>query len=109
MKIAEALGKEIARDGLKRTQVYKIFGELRKIEMRERTRINEKKLEQSSKRNLILLKPRLSWQAERIKEFKRLKEVFETCIDEVGDDRERFFNFVDFAEAILAYHRAAGG
>ncbi|HEX9000884.1 MAG TPA: type III-A CRISPR-associated protein Csm2, partial [Blastocatellia bacterium] len=27
----------------------------------------------------------------------------------VGEDKEKFERFVDFFEAILAYHKAAGG
>jgi CRISPR/Cas system CSM-associated protein Csm2 small subunit len=38
-----------------------------------------------------------------------LKDVLTWAIDEVGADETKFARFVDFFEAILAYHQAAGG
>ena len=40
---------------------------------------------------------------------KELTNVLTPAIDLVGENRNRFQNFVDFFEAILAYHTAAGG
>ena len=71
-----------------------------------------------AKRELQLLKPRLAYQAakERGKGVDELKDILTTAIDEVfagTDDNivltQRFRNFVDLFEALLAYHRAAGG
>ena len=39
----------------------------------------------------------------------RLKQVLTQAIDLVGRDRARFTRFVEFFEAIMAYHKAAGG
>jgi len=39
----------------------------------------------------------------------QLVSVLSPAIDLVGDDRERFERFVEFFEAILAYHKAHGG
>ena len=38
-----------------------------------------------------------------------LKEILTQAIDRVGDDQKKFNRFVDFFEAILAYHKAYGG
>jgi CRISPR type III-A-associated protein Csm2 len=77
--------------------------------MKERAREGEK-LDKQSRRDLALLKPRLTWQAARpgLRGLSLLKEVSTKCIDVIGDDRNKFLNFMDFAEAILAYHRALG-
>ena len=40
--------------------------------------------------------------------MKVMSELLSSAIDLVGQDRNRFQNFVDFFEAILAYHTAAG-
>ena len=65
----------------------------------------------------MLLKPKLAYQASRDRgnAGSDLREALEPCLDEVskGKDyeakRERFLRFVDFFEAILAYHREKGG
>jgi CRISPR type III-A-associated protein Csm2 len=111
VEIGKRIGELLAGAGLSSTQVYRFFGVLRRIEMKERPRIKEKELDRQSKRELSLLKPRLAWQAARpgLREgFGPLRDIFTKCIDVIGDDRRKFLNFMDFAEAILAYHRALG-
>lgn len=64
-----------------------------------------------NKDELLLLKPKLAYAAAKPgakKGIIDLKEVLSTAIDNV-DDADKFKNFVNFFEAILAYHRAAGG
>jgi CRISPR-associated protein Csm2 len=60
-------------------------------------------------RRLLLLQPKLEYQARRQKEVKGLKDVLILAIEQVKGNRERFVRFVEFFEAILAYHVAAGG
>jgi CRISPR-associated protein Csm2 len=58
-------------------------------------------------RELLLLKPKLAYQARRAgRGMANLQQVLDPAIGLVGNDRERFQNFVDFFEAIVAYHRS---
>ncbi len=59
-------------------------------------------------RELILLKPKLRYQTARKNELEDLALLLIRAIDQV-ENREQFQRFADFFEAILAYHKAAGG
>lgn len=101
------LGKSLAdeRNGLKASQIRNIFGKVRQIEMYWATTEPE---DQAALRDLILLKPKLRYQAERKREVKALADLLTRMIDQV-DNRDKFQRFADFFEAILAYHKAEGG
>ena len=59
---------------------------------------------------LLMLKPKLAYAAKRHGGgVNTLKNVLTQAIDRVGNDSEKFNRFVDFFEAILAYHKAYGG
>lgn len=94
---AESLGRKLARN-LKTAQIRKVYGAVKKIQMSEEFNRNE----------LIMLKPKLAYAAARKSEVEDLKDVLTQAINEV-DNTHKFKNFVDFFEAILAYHRAFGG
>lgn len=106
----EQIGTALAHS-LAAAQIRNIFGMVRQIEMNW---MNESD-EPAARRNLILLKPKLRYQAERKQEVKDLATILSDAIDVVDDDsksitaRERYQRFVEFFEAILAYHKAAGG
>ena len=106
---AENIGTTLARQ-LTTAQIRNVFGTVRQIEMSWGRRASESQCKQAA-RQLLLLKPKLAYQAERQrgKGVKELAEVLIPAIDLVEEDRDRFQNFVDFFEAILAYHTAAGG
>jgi len=106
---AENIGTSLARQ-LTTSQIRNIFGTVRQIEMSWRPRATDKERKYAA-RQLILLKPKLAYQArrERGKGVQELADVLIPAIDLVGEDRNRFQNFLDFFEAILAYHTAAGG
>lgn len=95
---AENLGRKLARN-LKTSQIRKVYGAVKKIQMSDKFQRND----------LIMLKPKLAYAAARNDEVTDLKDALTQAIDKVGDDPHRFKNFVDFFEATLAYHRAAGG
>ncbi|MBC8462228.1 MAG: type III-A CRISPR-associated protein Csm2 [Deltaproteobacteria bacterium] len=127
VKWAEKVGTGLARnERLKAAGVRNFFGMVRKIEATEASR--KLKQEQSSDktsereqlsdetyRELLLLKPKLEYQAQRDRETARseaiatLTRILRPAIDAIGQDAKAFRNFVDFFEAILAYHKAAGG
>lgn len=103
VKVSERLGRDFV-NGLSTSQIRNIFGEVKRLQMRG-------EFDQQASRELILLKPKLAYQAGRHNTTKvpELAKVLSEAIDRVGSDQRRFENFVDFFEAILAYHKAHGG
>lgn len=96
---AENLGNMLESRRLKTSQIRKVYGAVKKIQMSDDFKRND----------LIMLKPKLAYAAARNHEVTDLKDALTQAIDRVGDDPVKFKNFVDFFEATLAYHRAAGG
>ncbi len=94
---AESLGRKLARN-LKTAQIRKVYGAVKKIQMSEEFNRNE----------LIMLKPKLAYAAARKSEVSDLKDALTQAINEV-DSTHKFKNFVDFFEAVLAYHKFYGG
>lgn len=95
---AEKIGRYLANKKLSTSQIRNIFGEIKRIEASGYDR-----------NRLILLKPRLAYAAGRHGgAVKDLRDVLMTAIDAV-DDTKKFDYFVNFFEAILAYHRDEGG
>lgn len=115
VELAKVIGGNLKNKGLSTSQVRGFFAKVREIEAKEQARKGEERLSDDTYRELILLKPKLAYQAERTKQntnsegVAELQKVLGPAIDLVETDPERFRNFVDFFEAILAYHRAAGG
>ncbi len=101
---AEHIGQELARP-LSKSQIRNIFGRVRQIQFNWR----EEKDQAEAYRDLQLLRPKMAYQAARESAVKPLVKVLDRAIEEVGDSRERFQRFVDFFEAILAYHTKYGG
>ena len=96
---AKDLGSRLEKRRLKTSQIRKVYGAVKKIQMSEEFNRNE----------LIMLKPKLAYAAARNEAVTDLKDALTQAIDKVGDDPNRFKNFVDFFEATLAYHKDAGG
>ncbi|MEW6619054.1 MAG: type III-A CRISPR-associated protein Csm2 [bacterium] len=108
---AEKLGKDlcdkkdergnILSKGMTKSQIRNIFNSVKQMEMKG---FNPK--------DLLLLKPKLAYAAVRpgaTNGTRVIKDILTKAIDKVGDDAKKFDNFCNFFEAILAYHRAAGG
>ena len=93
---AEVLGRKLARN-LKTSQIRKVYSAVKKIQM-----------EGFNRNELIMLKPKLAYAAARKSEVGDLRDTLTKAINEV-DNEEKFKNFVNFFEAILAYHKAFGG
>ena len=115
VKTAEELGKDLAtRYKLSTNQIRNIFGTVRRIEMNWPDTPEDaagQKAAAHAFRELQLLKPKMAYQAKREggQGVSTLVGVLTQAIDAVGNDRQRFQNFVDFFEATLAYHKAYGG
>ena len=113
VKEAEALGKQLTRreSRLTTSQIRALFGEVRQIEAQ--LSAGDVGGQQRALRKLLLLKPKMAYRAKREgKGVAELANVLDPAIDLVVggvDPRENFRRFVDFFEAVLAYHKAAGG
>lgn len=99
----EKLGKASAR--VAASQIRNIFSKVRQIEMYWPADVE---VDQAGMRELILLKPKLRYQTARKNELEDLAQLLIRAINEV-QNRTQFQRFADFFEAILAYHKAAGG
>lgn len=111
---AQRFGGELATtDGLSKSQIRNIFGEVRQIEADWQG--SESENARSGMRRLLLLKPRMAYQRARERKTESLMVLLTDAIDLVAkateprQQYERFRHFVEFFEAILAYHTAAGG
>lgn len=88
------------------SQIRSAYGTVKKLEMQNEFTVK-------SYRELLLLKPKLAYarkrsQKERI--FQELENALSIAIDAVDVKQpETFKRFCNFFEAILAYHKAAGG
>lgn len=107
---AEKIGSAIARQ-VTSSQIRNIFGTARQIQMRWPTDAA------SAYRDAVLLRPKLGYYAkrERGQGMANLERILSPALEEMSraktleERRERFNRFVDFFEAIVAYHKAYGG
>ena len=109
-KVGTALSKSLST-----SQLRGVFGTLRRIQMRWQPGASPDHVACEMK-ELRLLKPRLAYQAGRARQgssvegrgISDLEPVLRDAIDLVTC-REEFRHLVDYLEAIVAYHRFAGG
>ena len=99
VKEAEKFGKQLARD-LTTSQIRNIYGAVKKMQMKGELDTHK----------LLMLKPKLAYAAKRHGGgVETLKDVLTDAIGFVENDLKNFNRFVDFFEAILAYHKSYGG
>ena len=107
---AEKIGQAIARQ-VTSSQIRNIFGTARQIQMRWEADA------EAAYRDAVLLRPKLSYFAKREggQGMASLERILSPALEEMsrGKDsherRQRFNRFVDFFEAIVAYHKFHGG
>ena len=109
---ADTLGQQLKDQGLSTSQIRALFGEVRQIEAEWSIDAGRAR----ARRRLILLKPKMAYRArrERGRAVQALVEVLDPALDLVVSappDKQdgHFGRFVEFFEAILAYHKAYGG
>ncbi|OQA29610.1 MAG: hypothetical protein BWY57_03284 [Betaproteobacteria bacterium ADurb.Bin341] len=101
---AEQFGRSIARS-VTTSQIRNIYGTVKKLEMNAELDLPA----------ILLLKPRIAYATARNKGLGDLAQVITKAIDVISQGRddaqkqEYFQRFCKGFEAILAYHRAAGG
>ncbi len=96
------------REDVTTSQIRNLFGPVRQIQL------VWKKSENATEglRKVMLLRPKIAYQAERSRKpgFRSLEKVLDKAIEEIGkgqdanEQTERFRRFVEFFEAIVAYH-----
>jgi len=114
VRCADQLGRSLKESGLTTSQIRALFGEVRQIEGQWHSDdLNREK----ARRRLILLKPKMAYRArrERGRAVQELVGVLDPALQEVIQEKDRkkqdenFQRFVEFFEAILAYHKFYGG
>jgi CRISPR-associated protein Csm2 len=102
VEYAENSGKFMAKNGLTNSKIRSIFGEVKRIQMSEF---------EKEKSAFVLLKPKVAYalgRDDRNEGLKLFKLIFDRSSQDVVDQKS-FYNFCNFMEAILAYHKANGG
>ncbi len=105
---AEDIGRAIARQ-VTTSQIRNIFGTARQIQLRWP---NDP---EGAYRDAVLLRPKLSYFAKREgRAMEDLRKVLTPALEMVSQGPEaerqvRFNRFMDFFEAIVAFHKAYGG
>ena len=117
IEVAESIGRHLARN-VTTSQIRNIFGTVRTIEQDVKTLEDDQQLPIQVQRDLQMLLPKLAYQYGRVQgreddpqkaAMGALTGILSEAIALVGSDVRRFRNFMDFFEAILAYHRRYGG
>jgi len=110
---ADKFGKYLKDNFLSSSQLRNIFGEMKMLQMKLNAK--EESFDTITKRFLLLL-PKLSYSAGRLRtralnEFKEIFDIAHKAVDinSLENFKKHYNNFVDFIEAILAYHRSHGG
>jgi CRISPR-associated protein Csm2 len=114
VKWADQLGQDLKGLGLATSQIRALFGEVRQIEAQWGITPENR---QKASRRLILLKPKMAYRShkERGRGVQELVNVLGPALDEVIKEKDpikqddNFRRFVEFFEAILAYHKSYGG
>lgn len=111
IQFADRLGQHL-KDTLSTSQIRNVFGEVRRIQQKGYTN--------SFDSEVLLLKPKLAYAKARAQGKNNgattLEQVLSPAIDAIFESNpesnqkfQRFENFANFFEAILAYHKAYGG
>jgi CRISPR-associated protein Csm2 len=116
---AEKIGQHISRL-VTTSQIRVIFSAVRMIEQDTRDLAPEVELPVATQRSIRMLRPKLAYQYGRVEGYdddpkkaamgamtKILSDSIAIALEQ--DSQARFQNFIDFFEAILAYHRRYGG
>jgi CRISPR-associated protein Csm2 len=115
VKRADEIGRSMYDSKLSTNQIRALFGEVRQIEGQWNI---DPENRQKALRRLVLLKPKMAYRArkERGQAVRDLVDILTPALDEVLQVKDNakqqdqaFQHFVEFFEAILAYHKSYGG
>lgn len=102
VEFAYKAGKYMAENNLSNSKIRSIYGEVKRIQMGSF---------EKEKSSFYLLKPKVAYAVARDSKNQGLKLfqlIFDKCYEYVTD-QQTFLNFSNLFEAILAYHKFAGG
>ncbi|NWF51093.1 MAG: type III-A CRISPR-associated protein Csm2 [Ignavibacteriaceae bacterium] len=111
----QEFGRRFSDNDLSTSQIRNVYGEVKKIQMKNSMLKENEKMEIIPLRMLL---PKLAYSAARAKKkgTDELKDVLskgiETVLEDENNSKEiikRFEMFSNFFEALLAYHKAEGG
>ncbi len=99
------------------SQIRNIFGEVKRIQAKSTADKNQKetKLDDKTKADFMLLRPKMAYAEARVtaksrdSKIKKFREVMDEAHKYVNGNRDNLSRFVDFFEAVLAYHKFYGG
>ena len=118
IEFVDKFGYYLRENYLSSSQLRNIFGELKMLQMKlNGLKPDEDQELKGLQTKFLLLLPKLSYSSGRLrnKGLNEFKKIFEEAHKAVGNElsllefKKRYNNFVDFIEAILAYHKYYGG
>lgn len=104
---AKELGESLADQKVSTSQIRNVFGEIRRVQALG--------VDSDGKNRLYMIEPKLAYVMGKSKGekqgFKDLLKVVNKSVPIVleKNSKERFGNFVNYMEAVVAYHRYNGG
>jgi CRISPR-associated protein Csm2 len=107
--LADSLVQALKKEGLKPTQLRKVFHELKRIQKDVETEIRgdvSRLNENFDRKRLMKLLPLLAYAKGRKLIHDHFYQIMKTCLSaEKLKNNEDFLKVVEFVEAILAYHK----
>jgi len=98
---AKKLGKKLKDNEMTTSNIRKLYSEAKKINPDVDTNWPYK---------VNMLKARFAYAAgKNPKKVKDFQKVAEKALESIGNDPLKYYRFLDFFEAVVAYHRAYGG
>ena len=102
--------KSVGRNAMTTSQIRNVFGEVKRIQAKSQGQEFEK-----FQSEFFLLRPKIAYAEARVvsksqdSKIKDFRKIMDLAHKEVKKDKENLQRFVDFFEAILAYHKFYGG
>lgn len=109
-KNADEMGLQLKNAGVSTSQIRNVFGEIKKIQALG--------LDKKEKGRLVMITPKLAYAVGRagkrekgaLEDLMKNVEVAVSAVEKSEKNRNECFNrFVDYMEAVVAYHRYHGG
>jgi len=105
---AEAIAQGLSSYGVTTNTLRNIFGYAKKLDVSETGKQGE--ISNETRTKVYLMAPKIAYIEGRAESYSRdgvslLKEVVETAVEKIGNDRTKFKNFMALFESIISYFR----